>query len=89
MFLEKPPTSGRAGGLKNREPLKADDKQAPPKGGSPSAARPGVKGAARRNHEAASILWSGRATELRNVDCGMRIEKENHKIRNPQFEIRK
>ena len=25
---------------------------------------------------------------LRNVDCGMRIEKENCKIRNPQFEIR-
>ena len=29
-----------------------------------------------------------RATELRNVDYGMRIEKENHKIRNPLFEIR-
>jgi hypothetical protein len=28
------------------------------------------------------------APKLRNVDCGMRIEKENSKIRNPQFEIR-
>jgi len=30
----------------------------------------------------------GGPLELRNVDCGMRIEKENPKIRNPQFEIR-
>jgi len=26
--------------------------------------------------------------EMRNVQCGMRIEKEKPKIRNPQFEIR-
>jgi len=50
--------------------------------------RLGVKGVARRDHEAAFIPWPGRAMALRNVDCGMRIEKENHKIRNPQFEIR-
>jgi hypothetical protein len=31
---------------------------------------------------------SGGPPELRIVDCGMRIEKEKLKIRNPQFEIR-
>ena len=30
----------------------------------------------------------GGPSELRIVDCGMRIEKEKPKIRNPQFEIR-
>ena len=55
-------TSGRAGGLKNREPLKADCEWAPLQGGLPSVARPGVKGIARRNHEASSMLWTGRAS---------------------------
>jgi len=58
-----------------------------PKGGLRSDARPGGKDLLCKNHEAASISWAGRATELRNVDCGMRIEKENHKIRNPKSEI--
>jgi hypothetical protein len=54
-------TSGRAGGLKNREPLKADYEWVPPKGGLRSVARSGVKGVARRNHEAPSMPWTGRA----------------------------
>ena len=32
--------------------------------------RPGVKDVARRNHEAASIPWPGRATTI--ADCGLR-----------------
>jgi hypothetical protein len=34
-----------------------------------------------------SFLGPGGPPKLRIVDCGMRIEKENRKIRNPQFEI--
>jgi len=51
-------------------------------------ARPESKGIVRKNHEARFIFWVGRATQMRNADCGMRIEKENQKIRNPQSEIR-
>jgi len=54
----------------------------------PTGARPGGKDLLCKNHEAASILWAKRASELRNADCGMGIEKANPKIRNPQFEIR-
>jgi hypothetical protein len=79
-------TSGRAGALKPREPLKADDQWPPSKGGLPSVARPGGKGLARRNHEAPLIPWNGRASKLRNADCGMRIENESQK--NPKSEIR-
>jgi len=82
-------TSGRAGALKPREPLKADDQWPPSKGGLPSVARPGGKGLARRNHEAPLIPWNGRAPELRNADCGMRIEKKTQNpksaIQNPKF----
>ncbi len=35
----------------------------------------------------ASFLGPGGPPKLRIVECGMRIEKENPKIRNPQFEI--
>ena len=59
-----------------------------PKGGLRSGARPGGKDLLGKNHEAASISWTRRAIEMRNADCGMRIEKEDSKIRNPQFEIR-
>jgi len=60
-------TSGRAGGLKNREPLKADNQWPPSEGGLPSVARPGGKGLARRNHEAPSIPWNGRAQPQKQV----------------------
>jgi hypothetical protein len=49
-------------------------------------ARPESKGIVRKNHEAQFIFWVGRATKIRNVECGMRIEKENQK--NPKSEIR-
>jgi hypothetical protein len=56
-----------------------------PKGGLRSVARPGGKDLLCKKHDAASISWAGRATKMRNADCGMRIEKENHKIRNPKL----
>jgi hypothetical protein len=68
--------SGRAGGLKNREPLKADDKWPPPKGPIPSVARPGGKGLARRNHEAPLIPWNGRAQPQNHV-FGLILRKSN------------
>jgi len=37
------------------------------KGGLPSVARPGGKGLARRNHEAALIPWNGRAQRQKQV----------------------
>jgi len=46
-------------GLENRAPLKVDENQPLRKGWSPSAARPGVKGIARRNHEAPSVPETG------------------------------
>jgi hypothetical protein len=58
-----------------------------PKGGLRPGARPGGKDLLGKN-QAACISWTRRASKLWNVDCGMRIEKENSKIRNPQFEIR-
>jgi hypothetical protein len=54
-------TSGKAGGLKNREPVKADNKRALLGGSVPSIARPGGKGVSRRNHKAPLIPWNGRA----------------------------
>ena len=52
-------------------------------------ARPGGKELLDKNHEEAFVSWPGGPSELRVVDCGMRIEKQRpQKIRNPQFEIR-
>jgi hypothetical protein len=53
---------------------------------SPPAARPGDKDLVPKNHEAFFISWNGRASKLRNADCGMRIENENQE--NPKSEIR-
>jgi hypothetical protein len=57
-------TSGRAGGLKIREPLKADSSCGPPEGGLRSDARPGGKDFLCKNHEAACILWARRANRF-------------------------
>lgn len=53
-------TSGRAGGLENQEPLKADSTGGPPEGGLRKSARPGRKGLVGKNHEVPSIPWTGR-----------------------------
>jgi hypothetical protein len=53
--------SGKAGGMKNSEPLKADGNGHPLQVCLPPGARPGSKDLLRKNHEAASISWTGRA----------------------------
>jgi len=51
--------------LKNRELLKAD--LAPPQGGPRVDAKPGGKELLGKNHEAASVSWTGRANPLTPV----------------------
>jgi len=63
-------------GLKKQGTAQTGLKWAPTKGGLQFGARPGGKDLLGKNHEADSVSWAGRASELRNADCGMRIEKE-------------
>jgi hypothetical protein len=58
-----------------------------PKGGLRSDARPGGKDLLCRNHDAASISWAGRATKMRNADCGMRNGKRGKEFRVPHSEF--
>ena len=82
-------TSGRAGGLKICESLKADSPRGPPEGSLRRRARPGSKGLVLKNHEAPSISWTGRAIEMRNAECGMRNgKKESKSFRIPDSEFR-
>jgi len=55
-------TFSKAGGLEKLESLKADSPREPHEDGLPSGARPGGKDLVRKNHEAASISWNGRAS---------------------------
>jgi hypothetical protein len=81
-------TSGRAGGLKNRKPLKADSTEGHLKVAFEGVPGPGARTFCAKTMRHLLFHGPGGPPEFQNADCGMRIEKENSKIRNPQFEIR-